>query len=147
MAKKKCVVFDLDGTLCDLNHRLKYIKCFPKQSERFHSSCVGDTLIPRVFELYEMFRNSGYAMVILTCRPKKYEHLTIEWLETNGVKYDVLISSDKQELTDDKAKKFYKEHFIEPEYEIAFAVDDRKMVIDMWREEGITCLDVAGNTH
>lgn len=147
MVKKKCVVFDLDGTLCNLNHRLKYILSFPKQSEKFHTSCVDDTLVPRVFEMYELFRNNGYSMVILTCRPKKYEALTIEWLSRHNVKYDLLISSDKQELTDDKAKKFYKDNVIEPKYEIAFAVDDRKCVIDMWREEGITCLDVAGNTH
>ena len=147
MAKKKCVVFDLDGTLCDVTHRLKYIQSFPKQRELFHSSCIGDGVNHRVFELYELFRNSGYSMVLLTCRPKKYEHLTKEWLDSNGVKYDMLISSDKKELTDAKAKRFYKENVIEPEYEIAFAVDDRKSVIDMWREIGITCLDVAGNTH
>lgn len=147
MAKKKCVVFDLDGTLCDVTHRLKYIQAFPKQRELFHSSCIDDGVNHRVFELYELFRKNGYSMVLLTCRPKKYEHLTKEWLESNGVKYDMLISSDKKELTDAKAKRFYKENVIEPEYEIAFAVDDRKSVIDMWREVGVTCLDVAGNTH
>jgi len=30
--------------------------------------------------------------------------------------------------------------------DILCVIDDRKQVVDMWRAEGLLCLDVAGNT-
>ena len=38
----------------------------------------------------------------------------------------------------------YKE-LIEPFHEVIFAVDDRDTVVAMWRENGITCFDIAAN--
>ena len=34
---------------------------------------------------------------------------------------------------------------IEPFADVIFAVDDRDIVVQMWRDNAITCLDIAGN--
>jgi len=32
------------------------------------------------------------------------------------------------------------------DYDVILAIDDRKQVVDMFREEGVTCLQCADNT-
>ena len=36
----KAVIFDIDGTLADSKHRLKYIEQQPKQWDRFFSEAI-----------------------------------------------------------------------------------------------------------
>ena len=40
-------------------------------------------------------------------------------------------------------KKEIYEKFIKPKYEVLFVLEDRDQAVKMWREEGLTCLQVA----
>ena len=56
-----------------------------------------------------------------------------------------MILSHYPELSDPDYKlKMYRE-LIEPFADVIFAVDDRDIVVQMWRDNAITCLDIAGN--
>ena len=71
--------------------------------------------------------------------------LTEEWLTKNAIYYDQLILSSYPELSDPEYKiKMYRE-LSEPFYDVIFAIDDRDTVVRMWRDNGVTCLDIANN--
>ena len=84
-------------------------------------------------------------VILLSARPIRFKALSEEWLAKNNIHYDQLILSSYPHLSDPEYKlKMYKE-LIEPFYEVIFAVDDRDTVVAMWRENGITCFDIAAN--
>ena len=39
-------------------------------------------------------------------------------------------------------KEIYR-HLIKPYYDVLFAIDDRQQVVDLWRDEGLVCLQCA----
>lgn len=145
LRKPQAVVFDLDGTLCDCAHRQHFMQCRPKMRDEFHAACINDAVNPAVKKLLDFAVLGDCRIVLLSARPHRFKALTTEWLKKNNIVYDQLILSLYPELTDPQFKlKMYKE-LIEPFYEVLFVVDDRDSVVAMWRELGITCMDVAGN--
>ncbi len=142
-AKPKAVISDLDGTLCNVAHREHYMRVRPKQREQFHSSCVKDPIVEPVHELLELFHANGYKVVLLTMRPMRYRPETEKWLADHGVHYDELIMAADTRPDAEQKKSIYEE-VIRPRYDTRFILDDRASVVAMWREMGLTVLDVAG---
>lgn len=143
--KPLAVIFDLDGTLCDCEHRVHFMRERPKRREEFHSACLFDDVIEPTNALIDMAEQKGIKVILLSARPSRFKAQTEEWLSKNEIHYDQLILSGYPELSDPEFKlKMYRE-LIEPFYEVLFAVDDRDSVVRMWRETGLTCFDIAGN--
>ena len=129
--KPKAIILDLDGT------------------SRIAHSGYGNSLYhqQRFAEAMEHFmaKASQINVILLSARPARFKALTEEWLAKNNIHYDQLILSNYPELTDPEFKlKMYRE-LIEPYADVIFTVDDRDTVVRMWREIGLTCLDIAGN--
>lgn len=143
--KPKAIIFDLDGTLCECTHRQHFMHERPKRRDEFHSACIFDTVNPSVAAIIDMAKASQINVILLSARPARFKALTEEWLAKNNIHYDQLILSNYPELTDPEFKlKMYRE-LIEPYADVIFTVDDRDTVVRMWREIGLTCLDIAGN--
>lgn len=143
--KPQAIIFDLDGTLCDCEHRVHFMRERPKRREEFHSACVFDKVVPACKALIDMAEEKGIKVILLSARPARFKPLTEEWLTKNNIHYDQLILSHYPELSDPDYKlKMYRE-LIEPFTEVLFTVDDRDSVVQMWRDNAITCLDIAGN--
>lgn len=117
----------------------------PKRREEFHSACVFDKVVPACKALIDMAEEKGIKVILLSARPARFKPQTEEWLTKNKIHYDQLILSHYPELSDPDYKlKMYRE-LIEPFTEVLFTVDDRDIVVQMWRDNAITCLDIAGN--
>lgn len=143
--KPQAIIFDLDGTLCECEHRVHYMRERPKRREEFHSACIFDGVVAAVKALIDMAETSGIKVILLSARPIRFKALTEEWLTKNAIYYDQLILSSYPELSDPGYKiKMYRE-LIEPFYDVIFAIDDRDTVVRMWRDNGVTCLDIANN--
>ncbi len=143
--KPQAIIFDLDGTLCECEHRVHYMRERPKRREEFHSACIFDGVVAAVKALIDMAETSGIKVILLSARPIRFKALTEEWLTKNAIYYDQLILSSYPELSDPEYKiKMYRE-LIEPFYDVIFAIDDRDTVVRMWRDNGVTCLDIANN--
>ena len=143
--KPQAIIFDLDGTLCECEHRVHYMRERPKRREEFHYACIFDGVVAAVKALIDMAETSGIKVILLSARPIRFKALTEEWLTKNAIYYDQLILSSYPELSDPEYKiKMYRE-LIEPFYDVIFAVDDRDTVVRMWRDNGVTCLDIANN--
>lgn len=141
----KTVVFDLDGTLALIDHRLHYIRGARKNYEAFFASCVYDPPNEPVCALLrQLFNHSAWDIIIVSGRSDKVRSETAQWLEDNRLCYEQLIMRREGDFrADDVIKEEILDQLLAEGREILFTIDDRQRVVDMWRRRGITCLQCA----
>jgi phosphoglycolate phosphatase-like HAD superfamily hydrolase len=137
MTQIKRVICDLDGTLANLDHRLPLIKKEKPEWESFFEQSVTDIPNQWCVDLLSALFNSGYTVEIVSGRP--FDDTTKNWLETHGIKYHALWLLGDRKTPDHILKMEWLRNQITKE-NIAFVIDDRQKVVDMWREEGLVCL-------
>lgn len=135
------IIFDIDGTIADLNHRLHHIANFPKDYESFHSECHNDTPIEPIINLMIDMYARGYKILLVSGRTDRVKPETVQWLKRHMVPYHKLYMRKNGDWRSDVIVKseildeiLAKGHFIN------FVVDDRTSVVKMWRDRGLTCL-------
>ena len=143
---KKAIIVDLDGTLCDCEHRRKL-----KDNGKIDFGCfldpenvAKDPLNNWCRELIMGMGDMGYRIICVSGREDALKDVTKKWLEKYNVPYDGLFmrkSGDYRKDCEVKIEIYNK--YIKDNYEILFIVDDRKQVVDMWREMGMTVLHCA----
>jgi FMN phosphatase YigB (HAD superfamily) len=155
---KPIVIFDIDGTLADCSARRAKLE-EDKDYEAFEEACGNDKLnYPIGHLLSSLAISNRYRIFLVSGRKEKYRQKTSDWLKykvwplldqahSDGftIHYDsicdsLLMRKDDDNRCDTELKlemiKYFKD-------EILFVVDDRQKVVDMWRREGITCLQCA----
>lgn len=148
---KNCVIFDIDGTLSNNKHRLKFIEQSPQDWNSFFLEMDKDEVIEPIafllFALLRDFHNSNVAIDIIFCtgRPEMYRDLTEKWLERELDIYNhrLMMRKDGDRRNDDIVKQEMLDQLKSEGYEVVFAVEDRKRVVDMWRQNGVTCLQCS----
>lgn len=139
------IIIDLDGTLCNVQHRLHHIQKEPKDWPAFFDACVNDTPNPAVLMLYALACNAGIAVIYVSGRPETHRALTEIWLKRHMANGHALLlmrpAGDYR--PDDTIKRELFEAHIAGAYDVQFTVDDRASVVAMWRSLGLTCFQVA----
>lgn len=135
------VIVDIDGTLFDASHRNHL--ALKKDWEGFQALSDFDTPIVPVIELVRALEEAGWCIVICTGRNERYRAKTVIQLAENGIHYDNLYmrpNGDMRSDTDYKLEKLgqIKEHW--PEVSWNLAIEDRYGVVEMWRAQGLVCL-------
>ncbi len=139
---KRIIICDLDGTISDYGHRLKLFKL--RDYEAFNAAGINDKPIQNICNILRGLHDEETHVIIMTARDESHMAQTEKWLNLNEVPFDELIMRDTgDQSSDDVCKlKLMEKHI--PNYEdIWFVLEDRKSVVDMWRGEGLTCLQVA----
>ena len=137
------IVFDIDGTLANADHRLHYIMTKPKQWDKFYEACGRDTLIMPIAQvLYSL--ESTNKIYFMTGRSDSVRDVTLEWLQ----RYSLWQYNDSKLLMrkegDFRQDTIVKAEMAEPYLDdIKMVFEDRSGVVKMWRELGITCLQVT----
>ena len=143
--RKSCYVFDLDGTLADIQHRLHFIQKKPKNWEQFFAHIPFDTPIDHMVVLLMHLKSLKENIVFVTGRPERTRKNTIAWLNAWGI-YDgepIYMRHDNDRMKDDDVK-FYLLHALRHDnWEPEMVFDDRDRVVAMWRRQDIPCLQVA----
>lgn len=135
------VIFDIDGTLADLSHRLPFIRNGNKNWNGFFGAMDGDGIIEPIRRLNDMIDRAGTDIVLCTGRPEPYRQMTETWLARHGVQYKRLFMRPTDDTRPDHVVKAEILAVIRAEIgEPIFVVDDRPSVVAMWRENGIACL-------
>ncbi|MBT7611376.1 MAG: hypothetical protein HN576_16570 [Bacteriovoracaceae bacterium] len=141
VAKQKAIIVDLDGTLCNVDHRVHHVQKKEKDWKLFNEGMAHDGIYLWCFELILSMKNSGYEIIFLTGRDNSYRDQTCTWLEKNKIQYDTL---HMREVTDHREDHIIKNEIykrvIEPQKNVLFVLDDRLSVVKMWREIGLICL-------
>ncbi len=136
-------IFDLDGTLADTSHRLHLVKNGSKHWSKFYSQCVNDSPNKDVISIYNSLRKDGNTMIIFTGRRESSRHDTQDWLKRHEIIYSKLLMRPEDDFTSDHSLKKKWLYELKLNNNVAAVFDDRGKVVDMWRREGITCLQVA----
>lgn len=136
------VIFDLDGTLCDIKHRRVFVENGNKDWDSFYKHCVNDLPKPQIIKIFNLLQSDGNTMVIFSGRSDVVRKETYQWLRKHSIKPDILIMREDGDYTpDDELKRKWLN--IINKSDIVCVFDDRNRVVNMWREEGLTCLQVA----
>jgi hypothetical protein len=134
------IVFDLDGTLANLDHRLNLVRTKKPNWDKFYERCVYDEVNEWCKQMMNALFAQQYTIFIVSARPETYRKETEEWLYSKGVNYSklVMVRGSRDSTGDADLKRAWLKEF--GKENILFAVDDRQRVVDMWRQEGVVCL-------
>lgn len=127
------IICDLDGTLAFCNGANWYDRDFTK-----------DGVNEPIKEIVNNFAEKGYFIILVSGRKGEYENQTIKWIDKNSIACNFLLMRKIGDIRKDSIVKeeIYKKH-IKGKYNIKFVLDDRNQVVDLWRNLGLTCLQVA----
>ena len=165
-------IFDLDGTLADLEHRRHFVerpslKCydcgganrrncvqcsdldagFKPNWDAFHAACVNDTLIEPVAKLLISLARSGADIWVWSDRMETVRNETVQWFEQYEFLHLIkgLRMRPAKDYTVDHVLKesWLKSLSPEDRARLVCVFDDRNQVVDMWRRNGVVCAQVA----
>ncbi len=143
--KQPCIIFDLDGTLCDVTHRRQYVATKPRNWDAWNKGIAQDKPVEQVLALFGALKYL-YPIMFVSGRSDDYRNVTIEWLERHGISsfdYNFLYMRKYGDHRDDAIVKGEIADEIEKKYKIFAVFDDRKRVLTMWQERGIFTFDVS----
>jgi FMN phosphatase YigB (HAD superfamily) len=139
---QKTVLFDIDGTLANIEHRRAYLTKSLPDWKAFNAEMGNDIPNTSVVSLYKALWNANsYELILVTGRNERSRALTEQWLTWNEIPFSrLLMRGDHDFRADHVIKEELLDLLISEGKEIVFTVDDRQQVVDMWRRRGITCL-------
>lgn len=147
--QNKIVVVDIDGTIAKVGDRLKHLQESPKNWDKFYERCNEDEPIQNIIELVKTL-GMKYEIVFLTGRRESLREKTLSWVwrkfnidELKIFRFDLLMRPDGDFRHDTKVKL---EQFLKMGYkveDIYLVLEDRNSMVKMWRDLGVTCLQVA----
>ena len=137
------IIFDMDGTLADINHRRHFVESKPKNWNSFYEGMIGDTPIQPVVMMAQLLKLAGHRIIIATGRPRKYNNITLQFLRDNDIPYDAAyLRTDKDYRPDTVVKENMLRKMKINGYDPTIAFDDRKSVVEMWRANGLFVFQV-----
>jgi len=150
MSKPKAIMIDLDGTLCNIMHRVHHVKKSEGEKKDWKSFFAGipdDDVNQWCLDIMNNFKKD-HKILICTGRAEYLMKITMPWLEKFKVPFDRIYMRPNGSKKEDFVIKeqIYKE-FIQPNYDVSFAVDDRQQVVDAWRRNGIVTLQCAHGNY
>tara|TARA_R100001086_G_C11838823_1_gene258558 strand:- start:1556 stop:1993 length:438 start_codon:yes stop_codon:yes gene_type:complete len=138
----RIIICDLDGTLSDYGHRIHHYK--QRNYEAFNAAGINDNPIENICNILRSLHSQETFVIVMTARDESHRKETAQWLRLNDVPCDQLIMRPVgDQSSDDVCKLKLMQKHVKDYRDIWFVLEDRKSVVDMWRGEGLTCLQVA----
>ena len=163
---KKTVIFDLDGTLANIDTRRNMsLKPNGKLDWDIFAdpSSILNWDVPNVpvIKMAQLFKADGFRIVIFSGRNDRGFDATVQWLNNNHVPFDLLVmrpdkfkdkswpiadgnpaTPDMRFMPDEILKKKMLDTFVDID-DVFLVVDDRDKVVKMWRDLGLNTFQVA----
>lgn len=139
--KSTAIIIDLDGTLCNIDHRLNFVKTDGKKNWKgFFEGIADDKVNGWCKELIQLLCEK-HAIVLCSGRPDDHKKVTERWLKENEINYRYLFMRQRGDFRPDtEIKQNILDFEIKTRYTPYLSIDDRATVVSMWRSNGITCL-------
>lgn len=135
--KPKAHIYDVDGTLANVDPYLHYVRGSNRDYNAFHEASID--ALPNI-EVVEMLNNTvadQYSVIIVTSRKEKYRALTSMWLAKNNItSHALFMRADDDNRPDYEAKKDMLDK-ITKLWDVTHAIDDNPNVIRLWQDNGI----------
>lgn len=133
ISNAKCVVFDLDATLCHHGTQTGF------------DSCDQFPAIDAVVDVAKHCKSMGFDLVIATARPDTYAEGTAYWLQEHLPDFDAIYMKNAE---DDSIGSFCKGEQlkdIERFWDILFWVDDSPFNAEIIRDHAVDCIRPSHN--
>lgn len=138
------VIFDLDGTIANIDHRTHFVRGGKRDWDSFFRACVNDIGVTHVIETFHAHARAGHKVRIWSARSDAVRAETEQWLSDMGI--DPWYLQHMRAADDNTPDVDLKRYWLNQEPERPDLVyDDRQRVVDMWRAEGIPCFQVVAN--
>lgn len=136
------VIVDLDGTLCDCDHRRNYV--IAKDWKSFYGALSEDPVKTNVANFVTVLSHFC-KIVIVSGRPDNYLEPTLKWLEKMNISYNEIYMRREGDYRKDSIVKreIYEKHINNGYNKVMLVLDDRNQVVEMWRSLGLECWQVA----
>lgn len=138
------VIFDLDGTLANIDHRTHFVRGGNRDWDSFFRECVNDLAVPHVVETFHAHVESGHRVRIWSGRSDVVRAETERWLDEATIDpcYLEHMRADGDNAPDVELKRYWLQ---QTAHRPDLVYDDRQRVVDMWRDEGVPCFQVVAN--
>ena len=143
-------IFDLDGTLCNIDHRRPILddKSNSHRWDDFYEACDKDTPNKPVVEAMQCLYAQGHEIWFCSGRSESVRWKTWDWLAMNtGLLpkwYQIMMRPIGDSRPDDVLKQeFLDNMLLEDRKRLVAVFDDRDKVVAMWRRNGVACFQVA----
>lgn len=150
--RRALYIFDLDGTLALIGHRRHILDREDSKKWRdFYAACDKDKPNAPVIATLERLRWTGAEVWIFSGRSDEVRDKTVAWLAdhtsflTHELEGPMLQMRAEGDYTaDDELKRSWLRSMLtEDRRRLVAAFDDRDRAVKMWRDEGVTCFQVA----
>ena len=153
-----CYIFDIDGTLADLTHRLHFIRDGNKDWNAFKQFCFFDKPITHMVDLCRRlfwaaraqqpigsYDKPDWEIILMSGRNECQRKDTMEWLDQIAClpEMKLYMRADGDFRADDIIKEELLAEVRADGFEPIMAFDDRNQVVRMWRRAGVPCAQVA----
>lgn len=152
MKGQKVVICDLDGTICDVEHRRHFLTDGPKKDwGSFFKEMDNDTLREDVIEqVMAALKEHNAKLIFVSARPEEYRERTMKWFVKQAFELNkvfpsfvtLLMRNDNDSREDSIIKSELYDKYLK-NLDIVKVFDDRPRVIRMWRERGLDVVDVG----
>ncbi len=140
----EAIICDIDGTLAHIPEG--------GRSPFDYSNVLNDEVdwsVAKVLYDYKISTGLRGKVFIVSGRDHTCREDTLKWLNVNNITFDTLLMRDANDVDKRGNKRpdymvkydIFNEH-IRDQYNVAYVLDDRKQVVDMWRRLGLKCLQV-----
>lgn len=144
MVLNRAIICDIDGTLSNDENRVDLVDKEEPDIEKYHAYARFDKPNAWCAELLRLFRKDGYRLVFITGRPESMRAETLTWLTSNldflENEFELIMKAetDPEDTVEFKRHRFRAD--VLPVYDVEFALEDRAALANMWRSEGVPCL-------
>jgi phosphoglycolate phosphatase-like HAD superfamily hydrolase len=143
-------VFDVDGVLADVRHRLHHLERTPKDWDGFFAAMADDGPLDEGIVAARELAEAGHVIVYLTGRNESYRAVTLAWMRLHGLPEGRLVM--RRDADQRPARQFKPSALrrIADDGTVVAVVDDDDAVVAALRRDGwpvlhATWMDSAGD--
>lgn len=138
------VIFDIDGTLMDIDHRRHFVSGDTKDWMAFKEHTIADKPFDQVVDIALMYQDWGANIHLCSGRNESQREVTELQMRICGIEYKTLQMRWEKNYEPDEVLKYdMLQQLREDGYNPTLVFDDRDKVVQMWRDNGLRCFQVA----
>lgn len=130
----KAIICDVDGTLAHMVNRGPYDT----------TKYMDDEIDIDIMTIVNSHAAAGHKVIIMSGRDEQFKDVTRAWLTKHEVFFDeIWMRPNNDRRPDYIVKEELYDRYVLGQYNVKLVLDDRNQVVNMWRDRGLKCLQVA----
>lgn len=129
-------IFDIDGVVADVRHRLHHLESRPKGWDEFFAAAANDPPLAEGVALAHQYAVHD-EVLYLTGRPERTRELTWSWLAAQGLPPGRLLMRPDRDRRPAAAFKREQIRTLSHSRQLDVVIDDDPAVVDLLRREGV----------